>query len=189
MVKESGMRNSGFKKPTYQEALEKRKSKTTSQNALGRKKPLKAKRIGVGISDKTYPHRLKPSKWNKGKPSQAKLKKKFDAIFSQFIRRKYADENGMVKCYTCTTIKHWKEIQNGHWIPRNNLATRFSEDNCRPQCVGCNMFQKGMPDVFAVNLIKEGIDIVALQQTRYSIFKIDRQWYLDKIVYYENLIK
>jgi len=26
-------------------------------------------------------------------------------------------------------------MQNGHWIPRNNLATRFSEDNCRPQCL------------------------------------------------------
>lgn len=115
------------------------------------------------------------------KPSQAKLKKKLDAIFSLYIRQKYADQNGMVKCYTCTTVKHWKEMQNGHWIPRNNLATRFSEENCRVQCVGCNMFQKGRPDVFAVNLIREGVDIVALQQTRYKIFKIDSIWYEEQI--------
>lgn len=125
---------------------------------------------------------------SKGKPSQAKLKKKFDAIFSQYIRQKYANKEGMVKCYTCSTVKHWKDIQNGHWIPRHNLATRFSEDNCRPQCVACNMFQKGMPDVFAVNLIKEGVDIVALQQTRYSIFKIDRQWYIAQIEKYTSIL-
>lgn len=125
----------------------------------------------------------------KAKPSQAKLKKQLDTIFSQYIRRKYANEEGMVKCYTCTTVKHWKEIQNGHWIPRHNLATRFSEDNCRPQCVACNMFQKGMPDVFAVNLLKEGIDIIALQQTRYSVFKIDSAWYESKIQLYTHMLE
>lgn len=138
------------------------------------------KRVAGQINGKKAP--------SKKKPSQAKLKKKLDTIFSQYIRLKYADQNGMVHCYTCSTVKHWKEIQNGHWIPRNNLATRFSEDNCRPQCVACNMFQKGMPDVFAVNLIKEGIDIVKLQQTRYSIFKIDSSWYEEKIHTYEKLL-
>lgn len=118
---------------------------------------------------------------SRGKPSMAKLKKKLDTVFSQYIRQKYADEDGMVKCYTCSTVKHWKEMQNGHWIPRHNLATRFDENNCRVQCVACNMFQKGMPDVFAVNLIKEGIDIVAMQQTRYSVFKVDAIWYEEQI--------
>lgn len=121
--------------------------------------------------------------------SLSKLKKKLDTVFSQYIRQKYADQNGMVKCYTCSTVKHWKEMQNGHWIPRNNLATRFSEENCRPQDVGCNMFQQGRPDVFAVNLIKEGIDLEELQKTRYAIFKVDAQWYEDKIKHYESLIR
>lgn len=80
-------------------------------------------------------------------------------------------------------------MQNGHWIPRNNLATRFSEENCRPQCVGCNMFQRGRPDVFAVNLIKEGIDIVALQQSRYRVFKVDSIWYQTQIDYYKQKVK
>ena len=124
----------------------------------------------------------------KNQPTQAKLKKAFDSVFSKYIRQKYADDNGMVHCYTCSTVKHWKEIQNGHWIPRNNLATRFSEENCRPQCVACNLFQKGMPDVFAVNLIKEGVDIVALQATKYKVFKIDRQWYEEKIKHYQALL-
>ena len=121
--------------------------------------------------------------------SVAKLKKELDNIFSKYIRLKYADKNGMVKCYTCSTIKHWKEIQNGHWIPRNNLATRFDEDNCRPQCVGCNMFNKGRPDEFAVNLQKEGIDLQERIKTKHRIFKIDWLWYNTKIEYYKNQVE
>lgn len=122
--------------------------------------------------------------------TQAQLKKTLDSIFSIYIRQKYADkQTGMVTCYTCSTTKHWKEMQNGHWIPRNNLSTRFSEENCRVQCVGCNMFQKGRPDVFAVNLIKEGVDIVALEQTKYRVFKIDRAWYEERIAYYSQKIE
>jgi len=121
------------------------------------------------------------------KKSISKLKKELDTVFSLFIRHKYA-VNGLVHCYTCTTVKPIKEMQNGHWIPRNNLATRFSEDNCRPQCVGCNMFNKGRPDVFAVNLIKEGIDIVELQKTKYAIFKITPYWYEQKIAYYKEML-
>jgi hypothetical protein len=35
------------------------------------------------------------------KISRKNLIKKLDAIFSEYIRRKYADKNGIVKCYTC----------------------------------------------------------------------------------------
>jgi len=121
--------------------------------------------------------------------SVAKLKKQLDTIFSKYIRLKYANKNGLVKCYTCSTIKHWKEIQNGHWIPRNNLATRFDEDNCRPQCVACNMFNRGRPDEFAVNLQKEGIDLQERIKTKHRIFKPDFNWYNEKIEYYKQRVK
>jgi len=51
------------------------------------------------------------------------------------------------------------------------------------------MFQNGKPDVFAVNLIKEGIDIVALQQSRYRVFKVDSIWYQNQIDYYKQKVK
>lgn len=79
-------------------------------------------------------------------------------------------------------------MQCGHWIPRNITGTRFSEENCRPQCVGCNMFQKGKPDVFAVNLLNEGVDIIKLQQQRYKIFKVNTVWYEEQILKYKKLI-
>jgi hypothetical protein len=174
------MKRGTFKKPTYEEVLEK---KRLSDARRSKKHPLERA---------IRPFKpIKPSKGRvSGKPSKslAKLKKELDRVFSLFIRQKYANEDGMVKCYTCSTVKHWKEMQNGHWIPRNNLATRFHEDNCRVQCVGCNMFQKGMPDVFAVNLIKEGVDLVELQKTRYSVFKVDSLWYESKIAHYKSFL-
>lgn len=154
----------GFRKQSYEEKMEK----------------LKAKRVKKSSE-------VKPKK--KKEKTQAQLKKELDRVFSIYIRQKYADkQNGLVKCYTCSTYKPWKEIQNGHWIPRNVLATRFSVDNCRPQCVGCNMFQKGMPDVFAVNLIRDGVDIVALQKSRYDNLKLDRHWYKEQIEKYLFLL-
>lgn len=120
--------------------------------------------------------------------TQSQLKKELDSVFSRYIRAKYA-KNGIVSCFTCSVKNPVAEMQNGHWIPRNNLATRFSEENCRSQCVGCNIFNKGRPDVFAVNLIKEGIDIVTLQQSRYRVFKVDSIWYQNQIEIYKQKIK
>lgn len=117
--------------------------------------------------------------------TQAQLKKELDKVFSLYIRNKYA-KDGLVQCYTCSVTKPIKEMQCGHWIPRNILGTRFDENNCRPQCVGCNMFQRGRPDVFAVNLIAEGVDIIKLQQQRYNVFKVDKKWYEEQIKNYKK---
>ena len=50
------------------------------------------------------------------------LVKKLDAVFSEYIRRKYADKNGIVKCYTCNKKAYWKGegMQNGHFISRKS---------------------------------------------------------------------
>jgi len=150
-----------------------------------RRTPLKR---GTSQMKRTPLRRVSPNKVKYKKPKGQVLKKKLDAVFSQYIRHKYA-RDGMVACYTCTTVKPIASMQNGHWIPRNVLATRFNEENCRPQCVGCNMFQKGKPDVFAVNLMKEGVDIEALQKKRYDIFKVDPSWYEEKIAHYKQLLE
>lgn len=118
----------------------------------------------------------------------SQLKKELDKYFSLYIRHKYA-VNGIVHCYTCSVSKPVKEMQNGHWVSRTNLATRFSEDNCRPQCVGCNMFNQGRLDVFTVNLMKEGIDIIKLQQSKYQVLKVDSIWYQNQIEHYKQKLK
>ena len=85
------------------------------------------------------------------------LVKKLDAIFSEYIRRKHADKNGIVKCYTCNKKAYWKGegMQNGHFISRKSRILRWDERNCRSQCYSCNCHFYGRQYVFALNLNKE----------------------------------
>lgn len=82
-----------------------------------------------------------------------------DAIFSKYIRLKYADNKGMVACYTCGTIKHWTLQQNGHYIKRGHLYLRFDERNCRVQCEGCNEHKDGNYKEFTPRLNQESFGI------------------------------
>ena len=87
--------------------------------------------------------------------SNKSLKTKLDTLFSQYIRRKYADRRGFVYCYTCGTAKPIAEMQNGHFHSRRHLSTRYEEKNCRPQCYGCNVINGGKKDVFRTRLEAE----------------------------------
>jgi hypothetical protein len=91
-----------------------------------------------------------------------------DAIFSRYIRLKYADEKGNVACYTCGGRLPIQHIQNGHYIHRQDLATRFLESNCRPQCERCNSNHNDNPVVFRDKLETEtaGITEWLLEQSR-----------------------
>ena len=92
-----------------------------------------------------------------GKISRKSLIKKLDAIFSEYIRRKYSDKNGIVKCYTCNKKAYWKGegMQNGHFISRASRILRWREDNCRVQCYACNVMRYGQNYIFGANLNKE----------------------------------
>lgn len=82
-------------------------------------------------------------------------KKKAWAIFSKYIRLKYADKNGMEFCYTCPTRKEWKQIQAGHGLGGRHNAVLFMEEFVRPQCVGCNMYGGGKYAIFTQKLMEE----------------------------------
>lgn len=114
------------------------------------------------------------------KRSKSKLMEDLDKIFSRYIRIKYAMQNGYCRCISCGRIHHWKEIQNGHYMSRRHLSTRWAEDNCRPQCVACNIFNQGNAQAYRVALIKEIgeqrvnlIEARARQETcKYSEFEL-----------------
>ncbi|MCH9716335.1 MAG: recombination protein NinG [Gammaproteobacteria bacterium] len=126
------------------------------------------------------------------KLTRSKIVKKLDAEFSRYIRLKYADHNGYVKCYTCKRVKHYKDsMQCGHFLSRRYYSTRWSEDNCRPQCYGCNVHSQGRQYEYALNLNKEyGYDIAEelLQISRETV-KISTPELLEKIEYYKVLNK
>ena len=91
------------------------------------------------------------------------VKKEADKWFSLYIRLKYADWRGYVKCYTCShTAEYNKGMQCGHFASRRHLSTRFDEENCRVQCMACNVFKRGNMNIFAEKLIKEkGADFIS----------------------------
>jgi hypothetical protein len=96
------------------------------------------------------------------KRSVSKLKKQLDTLFSQYVRMSHVGVNGYGQCYTCGAQKPWRELQNGHFVRRQYLATRYDERNCRPQCVGCNIFGDGKTVEFAARLESETPGITAV---------------------------
>lgn len=83
---------------------------------------------------------------------------------------------------------HWKNLQNGHFIPRNILVTRWNEDNCRPQCVGCNVFGNGKILDFEDRLVREigRKEVDKLKASRFQILKVDSTWYEKQIEKYKE---
>lgn len=82
----------------------------------------------------------KATKAKKKLKSIARLRNDVADLVQRLVRLKAADSNGMVKCWTCPTVKHWKEMQGGHFIERGKTATKMLEENIHPQCPGCNMY-------------------------------------------------
>tara|TARA_R110000822_G_scaffold35397_1_gene99827 strand:+ start:263 stop:673 length:411 start_codon:yes stop_codon:yes gene_type:complete len=83
----------------------------------------------------------------------SKLKKELDTIFSLYIRLRDATNEGLVKCFTCHKVSHYKSgMQNGHFQSRRHTSTRWDGQNCQVQCVRCNMFNQGEQFKFGLNL-------------------------------------
>lgn len=85
--------------------------------------------------------------------SNSSLKKTCWRLQSRLIRIRNADWRGLVKCYTCLVIKHWKEMDCGHYIHKD--CFNHEEDLLRVQCTHCNRHLSGNLGVYAENLLKE----------------------------------
>jgi len=85
----------------------------------------------------------------------AKEKKKLQAVINKWVRIFFADDNGMVCCYTCSAVKSYKDIDAGHAIPGLKNHCRYDVRIIRPQCFSCNRMKSGNLSVFIPKLIKE----------------------------------
>lgn len=77
-------------------------------------------------------------------------------------------------------------------MSRRYMSTRFSEDNCRPQCVACNMFNQGNIQLYRHNLIKEiGENRVLLVEHKAlnSVEKFSEFELKEFVKYYSVLVK
>lgn len=106
------------------------------------------------------------------------LKAKLDRIFSEYIRLRDADNNGMVRCISCRNIEHWKNVDCGHFVNRSHTSTRFNEKNCNAQCRRCNRFDEGNNIGYMKGLIKkygasvlEELEVLKYQESQLSEFE------------------
>lgn len=76
-------------------------------------------------------------------PTVAKLKRQADMWFSQYVRLRDSDEDGMVVCITCPIRKPWKFMQAGHFVSRAVNILRYNEENVSGQCSTCNVLKSG----------------------------------------------
>ena len=89
------------------------------------------------------------------KSETARLKARAWKLFSEYIRRKSAAQDGSVRCYTCGIVDHWKNMDCGHGIGGRGNFVLFLEEICRPQCKKCNIFLSGNYESFIPKLIIE----------------------------------
>ena len=121
------------------------KKQIKTKNAV---KPLKIKPQSK-ITKKT--NKLSSRKTNDRK----ELVKELDKITSLIVRKKYADKNGLVYCYTSGVRQHWKQMDCGHYIKRRYLNTRWDFDNLRPQSKYDNQTLDGNMEVYDKKIRQE----------------------------------
>jgi hypothetical protein len=118
-------------------------------------------------------------------PSRKTLVTKLDAVFSEYIRRRYA-KNDIAQCVTCGKKDHWKNLQAGHFISRKHYATRWNEENVQVQCVACNVYRYGEQYLFGVYLGEEkSQELLQLSRQSAKFSNIDLQ---EKINYFKMKI-
>ena len=120
------------------------------------------------------------------------LKTKLDNIFSLYIRLREATDEGLVQCFTCGNVNNYKVgMQNGHFMSRQFMSTRYDEQNCQVQCVGCNMFKFGEQFKFSLALdykYGKGTAEELLHKSR-QINKMSSKDFEEKISYYKLIVE
>ena len=101
-----------------------------------------------------------------------------DQWASRYTRLKNSS-NGVCICYTCGNPKEITELDTGHYIGRGHYATRWDENNLKPQCKKCNMYRHGEPAKFRARLLVdlgkeklEEMEFKGMQTIKYSTEEI-----------------
>lgn len=100
---------------------------------------------------------------------------------SRYIRMKAADQNGYAECVTCGAVKHWKDLDAGHFHSKNKgNSAFFLEENVHCQCVTCNRFQDSNGPRFSVYMREmygdeflESLDFQVHQVVKHSLADLE----------------
>lgn len=111
--------------------------------------------------------------------------------FSEFIRLRDANKDGICFCFTCGRPRHWKRLDCGHGISRRHLATKYNEMNNHAQCKECNAFEGGKREVYKEKVNQkygkgtwERIEIASKLPMKFTQFEVDQME-----IYYKQKVK
>jgi hypothetical protein len=73
-------------------------------------------------------------------------------LMSEYIRKLHSFNGTHCICFTCGKVILISETHAGHF---KHGRLDFDERNLKPQCCGCNTYNDGRLDVYALKLLKE----------------------------------
>jgi len=118
------------------------------------------------------------------------LIKDADIIISRYIRLKYSDANGVIKCYTCDKEMDFHEAQCGHFVSRSVMYLRHDPRNLRVQCNTCNCYKRGNIKVYRKKLNEESPGLPdILYEEAHLVHRVGRDELRAIIADYSNKIK
>ena len=95
-----------------------------------------------------------------------KIKKEIDKLFSKYIRLRDAKKTtgtlNRARCITCNKVDLVNNMDAGHYISRMCTPTRWNSKNVHAQCIRCNRFEQGKPELYKTKLI-EKYGIIAVE--------------------------
>lgn len=99
--------------------------------------------------------------------------------------------NGYFTCISCGKIKPFEQADNGHYINRQHMNTRFDEMNCNAQCRHCNRFMEGNIQNYRKGLIaKYGEQKVILLEAKQRLTRKFSDFEYEQLIkYYKALNK
>ena len=129
------------------------------------------------------------------KTSRQKAMDLADMWFSRFIRIKYhfqilTDGTVLNKCIISGAIKKAISMDNGHCFSRSFKATRFEEDNCRPQNRSSNRFSGEADHYKFIDNLKSQIGeerFNRIDELRKQEGEDSKQFYLEQAEKYRKL--
>jgi hypothetical protein len=117
-------------------------------------------------------------------------KRELDIIFSQYIRLRDANKDGVCRCCTCSTPYSWyntSKLNCGHFIQRQHMAFRWDERNCHAQCITCNKWGEGKHDQYAAFIERQyGREVLAHFRTALKTRKWGRFELATLLKYYQD---
>ena len=117
--------------------------------------------------------------YERRKPDSIKiLKREVWDLFSEWIRRSEANDQGMAQCVTCKKWDKWESMQCGHFIH----GTLFTiPELCHSQCPVCNSFKHGNLNAYKDWMIKkyglakvQYLEFIAKRPHKYTVFELQQ---------------